>query len=64
MLFGAVFATSLTSLVRSQLYGVGIFDPLSLAAVAATIAATAWAASYLPARRAKRLDPVITLRDG
>jgi putative ABC transport system permease protein len=64
MLFGAVFATSLTRLVRSQLYGVGIFDPLSLAAVAATIAATAWAASYLPARRAKRLDPVITLRDG
>ena len=64
MLFGAVFATALTRLVRSQLYGVGTFDPLSLAAVATTIAATAWAASYLPARRAKRLDPVITLRDG
>jgi putative ABC transport system permease protein len=63
MLFGAVFATSLTRLVRSQLFGVGIFDPLSLAAVAVTIAGTAWAASYLPARRAKRLDPVITLRD-
>jgi putative ABC transport system permease protein len=63
MLIGAVTASLLTRLVRSYLYGVGVFDPISLAAVAVTITATAWAASYLPARRARRLDPVATLRD-
>jgi predicted permease len=60
---GAALAGSLTRLVRSHLYGVGVVDPLSLAAVAATIALTAWFASYLPARRVKRLDPVNTLRE-
>jgi putative ABC transport system permease protein len=63
MLIGAVTASLLTRLVRSYLYGVGVFDPISLAAVAVTITATAWAASYLPARRARRLDPGATLRD-
>jgi predicted permease len=60
---GCVLAGLLARLVRSQLYGVGVVDPLSLAAVAATITLTAWFASWLPARRARKLDPVNTLGD-
>lgn len=63
MIVGAFAATGLTRFVRSQLFGVGVFDPLSLATVAITILATTWMASYLPARKARRIDPVNTLRD-
>jgi ABC-type lipoprotein release transport system permease subunit len=45
------------------LYGVGVIDPLSLTAVAFTILLTAWLASWVPARRARKVDPVNTLRD-
>ena len=63
MIVGGALAVALTRLVRSQLYGVGVFDPLSLGVVAITMAVTAWCASYVPARRVKRLDPAVTLRD-
>jgi predicted permease len=60
---GCLLAGLLTRLVRSQLYGVGVIDPLSLTAVAFTILLTAWLASWVPARRARKVDPVNTLRD-
>jgi ABC-type antimicrobial peptide transport system permease subunit len=60
---GGLLAGFLTRLVRSQLYNVGVIDPLSLAAVAGTIVLTAWLASWLPARRTRKLDPANTLRD-
>jgi ABC-type antimicrobial peptide transport system permease subunit len=60
---GGLLAGLLTRMVRSQLYNVGVIDPLSLAAVAGTIVLTAWLASWLPARRTRKLDPVNTLRD-
>ena len=44
------------------LFGVTPHDPLSLAVVTVTLAASATIASYLPARRAGRVDPVIALR--
>ena len=49
-------------LLSSQLYGVGSRDPLTYAAMSALLAAVALVASWLPARRATRVDPVVALR--
>jgi ABC-type lipoprotein release transport system permease subunit len=44
------------------LFGVAPDDPLSLSIVAVTLTTTALAASYVPARRASRADPLVALR--
>ena len=44
------------------LFGVVPYDPATYTVVAVVWAAVACAASYLPARRALRLDPTVTLR--
>jgi putative ABC transport system permease protein len=49
-------------LIQSQLFQVASFDPATIGAMAATLLAAALLASYLPARRAMRIDPVETLR--
>jgi predicted permease len=59
---GIAGAFVLTRLMRSLLFGVGAADPMTYTAVAILVAATALAASYIPARRAARLDPMRTLR--
>ena len=58
-LFGAFMATRLLS---SLLYGVAAWDPITFASIATLIAAVAFLACWLPARRAARVDPVIALR--
>jgi ABC-type antimicrobial peptide transport system permease subunit len=59
---GLVAAGVLGRLMSSLLFGVGPLDPLAyIAALAVTIAA-ATLATYLPARRAARIDPMNTLR--
>jgi hypothetical protein len=57
---GASFGVS--QLLGSLLYGVRAGDPLTLAAASALLVAVASAASWLPARRATRVDPLVALR--
>lgn len=62
MLLGAVFAVGLGRLAGTQVVGVSLFDPISLVVGAAVLAAVVLVASWLPAQRAGRIDPVTLLR--
>jgi ABC-type antimicrobial peptide transport system permease subunit len=59
---GLVGAIVASQVLRRYLYGVSPFDPVAYMTVAALLAAAALAASYLPVRRAVRIDPVTALR--
>jgi predicted permease len=59
---GLAAASGLTRLMSSLLFGVKALDPLTYAVVSAVLIAAAMLASYLPARRAMRIDPVEALR--
>jgi predicted permease len=59
---GIAGAFFVTRLMRSLLFGVSPFDPLTFAAVTFTLAFVALAACYIPARRASRVDPMLALR--
>jgi len=59
---GIVAATLAGSLFRSLLFEVSSYDPLTIACVVLVVFTVALAASYLPARRATRLDPMAALR--
>jgi ABC-type antimicrobial peptide transport system permease subunit len=57
---GATLA--LTRLMQSLLFGVAAADPMTFAMVAALLSLVAFAACYVPALRASRLDPMTALR--
>jgi predicted permease len=59
---GVGLALPAVRFVRSQLFGVDPYDPSTLAAATALLLAMAFAAAYLPARRASRIDPLTALR--
>jgi predicted permease len=59
---GVVAAVGLTRFLSSLLYGVEATDPFTFGAVAAMLVAVALVASYLPALRASRTDPLEALR--
>jgi ABC-type antimicrobial peptide transport system permease subunit len=61
-IIGLGAATGLTRLMSSLLFGVKAVDPLTYAGVAAILIAAAAMASYVPARRATRVDPLDALR--
>jgi putative ABC transport system permease protein len=59
---GTLVALASARAVRTLVFGVSASDPVTLAAVGATLAVVALIASLVPAYRALRLDPVKTLR--
>ena len=59
---GLAAALGLTRVLKNMLYEIGPRDPLPLAVVALVLVGVALLASYLPARRAARVDPLSALR--
>jgi predicted permease len=59
---GIIVALALTRLMASLLFEVTPTDPATFAAVAILLAIAAFAACYIPARRATRVDPMVALR--
>ena len=61
---GLALSLALSLVIRSLLLGITPTDPLTLVGVSFLLTAVAMVASYVPARRAARVDPVIALRGG
>jgi predicted permease len=59
---GLIGALLLARFIEALLFGVAPFDPLTFAIIPLVLIVVALAASYLPARRAARIDPVVCLR--
>jgi len=62
IVLGLAAAVGLTRLLSSELYGVSPLDPMTYAGVAMVMAMVTLLASYIPTRRAMRVDPLIALR--
>jgi ABC-type antimicrobial peptide transport system permease subunit len=60
---GMAGAIAITRWLSSQLYGVTPTDPATYAAVAGAVALVTLIASYIPTRRAMKVDPIVVLRD-
>jgi ABC-type lipoprotein release transport system permease subunit len=59
---GLAIGLSTVDRLQAVLFGVQPRDPVTFAFAAGALAIVAWAAAYLPARRAARTDPAATLR--
>ena len=62
VILGAASALGLTRLMSSLLYGVKPWDPLTIVLVSVLLSGVTLLATYLPARRASRVDPMVALR--
>jgi putative ABC transport system permease protein len=60
---GAAGAVMATRLLKATLFETNVYDPLTFATVPVVLGIVALAASYLPARRAAAVDPIVALRD-
>jgi ABC-type antimicrobial peptide transport system permease subunit len=59
---GLAAAVGVTRVLTKFLFGVEPTDPLTFAIVTAALVATAFAAAFVPARRASRVDPLVAIR--
>ncbi|HEX9761108.1 MAG TPA: ABC transporter permease [Candidatus Acidoferrales bacterium] len=62
LVLGLGGAAAMAGLVQSELYGVGALDPFVLGCVMAVLSFVAFAACWIPAHRATRVDPMVALR--
>jgi predicted permease len=62
VIMGVGLALGTTRLLRSMMFGITSHDPMTFVVVAAVLAVVAVLASYIPARRATRIDPLEALR--
>ena len=62
LLVGTLLAIVMTRVIRSALHGISTFDLVSIVVTVAILTATSLLASYLPARRAAKIDPMEALR--
>jgi putative ABC transport system permease protein len=60
---GLVGAVALTRFVRTMLFDVSPSDPITFGAISFMLAAVAFVACFIPARRATRVDPLVALRE-
>jgi ABC-type antimicrobial peptide transport system permease subunit len=60
---GVAVAFGVTRILAKLLFGIAATDPVTFASVAAVLLVVASLASYIPARRAMRVDPIQALRD-
>jgi putative ABC transport system permease protein len=62
-LLGSAGAWSVGRLMRGMVYGVGVVDPITFLIATVTLLAAAFVASFMPARRAASVDPIVALRE-
>jgi len=60
---GLLGAAGLTRVMSSLLFGTTATDPVTFSAVSVILLAIALLATYIPARRATRVDPMVALRE-
>jgi predicted permease len=62
MAAGLILAAASTPVIASEIHGISPLDPLTFVGVGVLLAAVAFAVSYVPARRAAKVDPMVALR--
>src|SRR4029077_11993681 len=62
LILGIICSLALTRLMKSMLFGVQPWDPVTIIAVVILLSFVTLLAAYLPARRASRVDPIVALR--
>jgi putative ABC transport system permease protein len=62
VVIGVAAALGLTRFMAGLIYGVKTWDPIVFISVAALLSMVSWFATYIPARRASRVDPMVSLR--
>jgi ABC-type antimicrobial peptide transport system permease subunit len=63
LLAGLILSAAVTRLLTTMIHGVTPLDPITYLSVAVLLLAVVLAASYFPARRASKTDPLSALRD-